>query len=331
MNKAFYLIVAIAIFATGCMDNTFKKTKKSGLEYKIIRGNDNTEVKYGNAIKFTLQSFYKDSVLSTPYDSVPQILQIDSLRLPPDYITIFSTARKSDSIITRILVDSAMKSGPVPPFAKKGQYLGFRVKILDVFTDSAKIISVQKEAMQQLVKVDSLLMAQQKTKDDKILADKIAAEHVNAVKTAKGTYVEIKNPGQGIAIDSGKAVTVNYKGMTLDGKIFDQSYDSSGKPTKPFTFLVGQRGAIEGMDDGIRMFKKGGTGRLFIPSGLGYGMRGAGGDIKPNEPLIFEIQVVDVNNGDDYRMKMEAQNRMLRQMQQMQQQREQQQQGQQNK
>jgi FKBP-type peptidyl-prolyl cis-trans isomerase len=131
-----------------------------------------------------------------------------------------------------------------------------------------------------------------------------------------------------MAIDSGKAVTVNYKGMTMDGKIFDQSYDSSGKPTKPYTFLVGERGAIEGMDDGIRLFKKGGSGRLFIPSVLGYGPRGAGGEIKPNESLIFEVQVVDVNNGDDYRVKMEAQNRMMRQMQEMQRQRQQQQQQQ---
>lgn len=326
MHRLFYLIAVITIFAAGCTDNTFKKTK-SGMEYKIFRGNDNTPVKYGNAIKFTLQSFYKDSILSTPYDSIAQILQIDSLRLPPDYLKIFSETRKGDSLITKILVDSAMKSGQVPPFAKKGQYLGFRIKVHDVITDSAAITAATKEVMQQLMRVDSLMMVNQKIKDDKILSDKIAKENITAVKTAKGTYVEITNPGEGIAIDSGKAVTVNYKGMTLDGKIFDQSYDSSGKPTKPYTFLVGQRGAaIEGWDDGIRMFKKGGSGRLFIPSVLAYGPRGAGADIKPNESLIFEIQIVDVNNGDDYRVKMEAQNRMMRQMQEMQRQRQQQQQ-----
>jgi FKBP-type peptidyl-prolyl cis-trans isomerase len=327
MYRLFSLMAAISIFAAGCSDNSFKKTK-SGLEYKVFRGNNGTPVKYGNAIKFTLQSFYKDSILATPYDSIPQVLQIDSLRLPPDYIKIFSDVRKDDSVVTKILVDSAMKSGQVPPFAKKGQYLGFRIKIHDVITDSAAITSATKDVMRRLMKVDSLMMVNQKVKDDQILKDKIAKENINAIKTEKGTYVEINNPGKGMAIDSGKAVTVNYKGMTMDGKIFDQSYDSSGKPTKPYTFLVGERGAIEGMDDGIRLFKKGGSGRLFIPSVLGYGPRGAGGEIKPNESLIFEVQVVDVNNGDDYRVKMEAQNRMMRQMQEMQRQRQQQQQQQ---
>jgi len=325
MNRSIYLMAAMIIFAVGCTNNAYKKTK-SGLEYKIFRGDNDTPVKYGDAVKFTLQSFYKDSILSTPYDSVPQLVDIDSLRLPPDYLKIFKEAKKGDSIVTKILVDSAMKFGQVPPFAKKGQYLGFRIKIYDVITDSSKIISEKKAVMHRMMAVDSIMTATQKVKDDKILKDKLAKDNITAVKTEKGTYVEIKNPGAGEPIDSGKAVTVNYKGMTLDGKVFDQSYDSSGKPTKPYTFLVGERGAIEGWDDGIRMFKKGGSGRLFIPSALAYGARGAGTDIKPNESLVFEIQVVDVKNGDEYRKKMEAQNRMMQQMQQMQRQQQQQQQ-----
>ena len=328
MNRSFFLMAAILLFAAGCTNNAYIKGK-SGLEYKIFRGDNDTPIKVGNAIKFTLQSFYKDSILATPYDSIPQIVEIDSTRLPPDYLKIFIAAKKGDSIITRLLVDSAMKAGQVPPFAKKGNYLGFRIKIHDVITDSSKIVLEKKEVMRHMMAVDSLMTANQKIKDDKILKDKLAKENITAVKTEKGTYVEIINPGEGASIDSGKAVTVNYKGMTLDGKIFDQSYDSSGKPTKPYTFLVGERGAIEGWDDGIRMFKKGGSGKLFIPSGLAYGARGAGADIKPNEPLMFEIQVVDVNNGEEYRKKMEAQNRMMQQMQQMQEMQRQQQQGQQ--
>ena len=140
MNRTIYLMAAIIIFAVGCTNNAYKKTK-SGLEYKIFRGNDNTPVKYGNGVKFTLQSFYKDSILATPYDSVAQIVEIDSLRLPPDYLKIFTEAKKGDSVVTKILVDSAMKYGQVPPFAKKGQYLGFRIKIQDVITDSTAIIA----------------------------------------------------------------------------------------------------------------------------------------------------------------------------------------------
>lgn len=316
MNRSFYFVAAFVLFAAGCSDNAYKKTK-SGLEYKIFGGSGNTAVKYGNTIKITVASYYRDSILATPYDTLPQYVDIDSMRLPPDYLKIFSAAKKGDSIITRLSVDSAMKMGQVPPFAKKGNYLGFRVKVLDIITDSALAVSQKKESMHQMMRVDSQMRIEQKAKDDKILSDRIVRDHVTAVKTAKGTYVEIKNPGEGMAIDSGKAVTVNYKGMTLEGKIFDQSYDSSGKPVKPYTFIIGQRSAIEGWDDGIRMFKKGGSGRLFVPSSLAYGPRGAGGDIKPNESLIFDVEIVDVTNGDQYRKKMEEQNKLMQQMQNM--------------
>ncbi len=203
------------------------------------------------------------------------------------------------------------------------------MRILDVITDSAAAVSQKTQAINRMMAVDSVMRVNQKVTDDKTLSDRITKENITAVKTAKGTYVEIKNPGTGAAIDSGQAVSVLYKGMTLDGKVFDQSYDSSGKPTRPFTFVIGQRGAIEGWDDGIRMFKKGGSGRLFIPSSLAYGARGAGADIKPNESLMFEIQVVDVVPAEQYRKQMEGQNRLMQQQQMMQQQMQQQQQPQQ--
>ncbi len=219
-----------------------------------------------------------------------------------------------------MLVDSAMKLGQVPPYAQKGKFLGFRMKILDVVADSALAMKQKQDAVTNMMKADSLLRLKQLQIDDNILTQRLTKGGIITTKTAKGVYVEITNPGTGEMIDSGKAVTVNYKGTTLDGKIFDQSYDSSGASTKPFTFVIGQRGSIEGWDDGLRLFRKGGTGRLYIPSGLAYGARGAGPDIAPNSPLIFEIQVVDVSSGEAYRKKMDSERQKMMMQQQMQQQ-----------
>ena len=132
----------------------------------------------------------------------------------------------------------------------------------------------------------------------------------------KVLMLKYKTPGEGTAIDSGKGVTVDYKGMTLDGKVFDESYDSSGKSIKPFTFVIDQRGAIPGWSDGLVYFKKGGKGRLFIPSYLAYGPRGAGADIKPNTPIMFDISIVDVLTHDEYQKKMEDRQKMMQLQQQ---------------
>lgn len=324
MNRSIYLMAAIVIMAAGCKSKDFTKTK-TGLEYKTF-GGDGTEIKYGNAVKFSVVSYYADSLLRTPYDSLPQFIDIDSSKLPPDYVKIFLQARKGDSVVTRMLVDSAMKLGQLPPYARKGKFIGFRMKIWDVIADSAVAVKAKTDAVNNMMRADSLIRLKQKETDDNILSQRLTKDGVTSTKTAKGVYVEIKNAGTGEAIDSGKAVTVNYKGMTLDGKIFDQSYDSAGNPTKPYTFVVGQRGgSIEGMDDGIRLLKKGGSGRLFIPSGLGYGPRGAGADIGPNSPLIFEVTVTDVSSGEEYRKKMMAERQKMMMQQQMQEQMQQQQ------
>ncbi|MEO6289939.1 MAG: FKBP-type peptidyl-prolyl cis-trans isomerase [Ginsengibacter sp.] len=324
MSKTIFLAAASIIFlAVGCTERNFVKAK-NGLEYKIIGGSGDKEIKYGNTIKFTAYSYYNDSLMSTPYDSVPQLMEIDSTKLPPEYVTIFRAAKKGDSIVTRILVDTIMKFGQVPPFAKKGQYLGYRFKILEVVTDPAQAEAMKQETMQTLRRLDSLNTIKQTEIDDKILSDYLTKNNITATKTAKGTFVEIQNPGTGTPVEPGKAITVDYKGMTLDGKVFDESYDSSGKSVKPFTFVVGQRGAIEGWPDGLVYFKEGGKGRLFIPSSLAYGARGSGPSIPANTPLIFEVSVLKVNSAEEYQNKMMEQQKMMQQLQQMQQQNQQQ-------
>lgn len=321
MNKSISLVVfAILLFAAGCKDQQFKKTKKMGIEYKS-GGGSGDPIKYGNAIKFQAFQYYNDSLMSTPFDTVAQIIEIDSTKLPPDYIEIFTSARNGDSVFTRTPTDSVAKFNQLPPFAKKGpgQYFGYHFKILDVVTDPAKIAAIRNESMESMRRIDSISMIKQKVIDDSTLSAYLAKNNIKATKTAKGTYVEIIDPGTGIAIDSGKAITVDYRGMTLEGKEFDSSYDSTGKSVKPFTFVVGQRGSIEGFSDGLVYFKKGGKGKLFIPSYLAYGSRGAGADIKPNTPLMFDVSIVDVLTQDQYRTKMEAQQKeMQEQMKQMQ-------------
>ncbi len=319
MNKTLCLVAAgFLILASGCNNPRFTKLK-GGLEYKIIKGNGDKEIKYGNSIQFRVQQYYNDSLMATPYDSIAQVIEIDSTKLPPEYVQIFKAAKKGDSIVTRISTDTIMKFNQLPPFAKKGQFFGYRFKILDIVTDAAQVEALKNATMQNMRKADSLSMEKQKGIDDKTINDYLIKNNIKAIKSPHGTYVEIQNPGDGEQVDTGKAVSVNYKGMTLDGKVFDQSYDSAGKPVKPYTFMVGQRGAIEGWSDGMVYFKKGGKGRLFIPSARAYGSRGAGADIKPNTPIMFDVSIESILTKDQYQKEMEAQQKMMQQQQMMQQ------------
>jgi peptidylprolyl isomerase len=74
------------------------------------------------------------------------------------------------------------------------------------------------------------------------------------------------------------------------GKEFDASYNRG----EPFAFPLGGGQVIQGWDEGVAGMRVGGRRRLTIPPRWGYGARGAGGVIKPNETLVFMVDLLGV-------------------------------------
>jgi peptidylprolyl isomerase len=103
--------------------------------------------------------------------------------------------------------------------------------------------------------------------------------------------IEDLTVGTGAEATSGKTVDVHYVGVGWSTqKQFDASWDRGGT----FSFPLGAGRVIKGWDQGVAGMKVGGRRRLTIPAKLGYGDRGAGGDIKPGETLVFVVDLVNV-------------------------------------
>jgi peptidylprolyl isomerase len=97
--------------------------------------------------------------------------------------------------------------------------------------------------------------------------------------------------GDGDEAKPGHQVTVHYVGVAFSsGKEFDASYNRGA----PFDFALGGGQVIQGWDQGVAGMRVGGRRKLTIPPALGYGARGAGGVIKPNETLIFVVDLLGV-------------------------------------
>ena len=103
--------------------------------------------------------------------------------------------------------------------------------------------------------------------------------------------IDDQTVGDGAEAVAGKTCTMQYVGHSWStGKQFDASWDRG----EPFTFQLGAGMVIGGWDQGVAGMKVGGRRTLTIPPALGYGARGAGGAIGPNETLVFVVDLVGV-------------------------------------
>lgn len=109
------------------------------------------------------------------------------------------------------------------------------------------------------------------------------------ITTSSGLQYEVIVDGNGQMPKLTDKVTTHYHGTLPDGTVFDSSVQQG----QPATFPV--NGVIQGWIEALQLMKTGSKWRLYIPSNLAYGSRGAGGVIGPNQALIFEIELISIN------------------------------------
>lgn len=126
----------------------------------------------------------------------------------------------------------------------------------------------------------------QKLKEAK---DKAIKEFANATTTPSGLKYIVLQEGTGNKPVATSNVKVHYTGMFLDGKIFDSSVQRGE------TIDFGLNQVIKGWTEGVQLMKEGAKYKFYIPSNLAYGERGAGGVIPPNTDLIFEVELIKIN------------------------------------
>lgn len=303
MKKSIYsfLFLAVAVVIASCGGGSYKKTK-TGLLYKIINNGSGKNLKQGDFFELQIGATVytggkKDTVLGEA-KTTNQIVPMDSVQIPADYITIFGQAKKGDSIIVRQSTDSIIKAsgGQVAPFIKKGGFIVTSYKVVNVFSNRQAADSAFAIIMTEARKQDSVKKIAQMQTDDKLIQEFLAKNKINAVKTALGCYVQVLNPGAGAKPDSGKQVSVMYTGLSFDGTKFDSNVDTTFGHPEALKFVVGQMGMISGFQDGVMQIGKGGKVKVFVPSALAYGAQGSPPKIKPNENLIFELELVDITN-----------------------------------
>ena len=130
-----------------------------------------------------------------------------------------------------------------------------------------------------------------KAEGEKFLAENKTKDGIKV--TASGLQYMVIKEGKGKQPTAASSVTVHYHGTTMDGTVFDSSVERG----EPVTFPLNQ--VIPGWTEGVALMKEGAKYKFFIPQELAYGAnapQGGQGPIKPFMPLIFEVELIKVND-----------------------------------
>ena len=169
--------------------------------------------------------------------------------------------------------------------------------VVNSISQNDEIISIKINAVGDKAKAFDAAKAFEEFNKSK--ADRIKKEKENELKmlkdlskgfskTSSGLLYKFEKENNSHKPSNGNKVKVHYKGMLLDGTVFDSSF----KRNQPIEFTLGVGQVIKGWDEGISLLGIGDKASFIIPSDLAYGASGAGGVIPPNATLVFEVELI---------------------------------------
>ncbi|WP_232336507.1 FKBP-type peptidyl-prolyl cis-trans isomerase [Mucilaginibacter aquatilis] len=309
MKKALLLTVFVAAYiGQAAAQANYTKTPKGAL-YTILKAGGGAKIKQGEVITFQFtQKNDRDSLLGSSYQmGKPAMVQVQPSRSVSDLMEVFTVLSVNDSARVRIPTDSifAGREDGRPPFLPKGSYLNFTIKVEK--TQSLDEAMAERNAAMEKEKTERAAMAEKLRGEEKAtLARYIADNQLTPQTTTSGLKYIITTPSAGRKPVNGDTLLVNYAGRTMDGKLFDSSIEEvakagglqqPGRNYEPIKVVVGDGQVIRGWDEGLLLVNEGAKAKFIIPSALAYGERGAGADIKPYSPLVFDVEVVKVIPG----------------------------------
>ena len=159
----------------------------------------------------------------------------------------------------------------------------------DVLTEAKPALSY--DEAKQVINDYFMKLQQEKLEINKKAGEEfltINKHKAGVVELPSGLQYEVLKNGTGAKPTANDKVKCHYHGTLINGQVFDSSVQRGA----PAAFGVSQ--VIPGWVEALQLMPVGSKWRLFIPSNLAYGERGAGEAIEPNSTLIFDVELLDI-------------------------------------
>ncbi len=150
------------------------------------------------------------------------------------------------------------------------------------------------QVVRQVVKQDNIDEALESVnrymliQEAELIEDYIERHDLNVIQTGTGLRYQIHDCGDGILINEGDIVTLEYEVRLLNGDLLYSSKNDGNK-----TFLVGRGGVESGLEEAILKLCKNSVATLILPAHLAHGLVGDGNKVPPRAVLVYRLKVVD--------------------------------------
>ncbi len=294
------MALTLAAFMTACNSNNFKQTE-NGLLYRFeTQNSEGAQPQAGDLLVGELILRIENDTLFNNTGNPDRIFQVaEAPMFKGDIVEGLHMMHVGDKAIFKIPADSIgnfMMESQMPPQYKKGsgQYFYYEITLHELVTKDEL-------AQEQANFIEEMNL--RKENEPATLAEYITKNNITAKPTKSGLYIIVNKKGDGPKVATGKKVSVNYTGRLLDGTLFDTSREADAREAKkyqegreygPMTYTVGSQPMIKGWEEGVMGQPAGSDITLVMPSELAYGARGAGRDILPYSPLVFNLTIESV-------------------------------------
>ncbi|HRD57660.1 MAG TPA: FKBP-type peptidyl-prolyl cis-trans isomerase [Ferruginibacter sp.] len=229
------------------------------------------------AVSFTAASYAQKTTVKKP-----------NVAKTPVSALILNNAVDSFSYAAGYSIAKSMKSQGVPNV----NTALVQKAIEDVFKNSPSTLLNEEQCnmtlQQKLQEFAQKKMEGEKAKGNAFLEANKKKPGVTVLPNGLQYTILKEGEANGVKPTAADTVVVHYAGTLTDGTKFDASYDRGEPATFPLS------GVIRGWTEILQHMTKGAKWNVVIPSDLGYGERGAGGVIGPNQVLVFDIELLDI-------------------------------------
>lgn len=290
--KKLVLAISAAAMLSGMV--SCNKSSNYGAEEKAL--GDSLAVAFGN---FMGQSFAEQMQQMQAMNN-PDFDKIDKSQILRGIETVMSADTSNLSYLTGVQIGMQMMNTVIGATQSGVPVDGSKIAAafksgLDADSLNSMLARTEYQALQMKVQTLGERKAAAAAAAESEANGKAGAAFIDSIKAAdssvstsdSGLSYKIENEGEGAKVTKADKVKLNYKGMTIDGNVFDQTKDT------PLEMNAGN--FIAGFTEGLEMLGKGGKATLYIPGNLAYGEQGVPQiNIGPNSTLVFEVEVVDI-------------------------------------